>query len=73
MGIFDGGTAEEGVEEGGFAYVAAAEEGNFGVWALWESAEMGGGEEELGGLGGEEGVRVLQLDVGGREGDGVGV
>ena len=50
MGLFG---AEEGVDEGAFAYVGAAEEGDFrGVVGFGLGGEMiggGGGEEEEGG------------------------
>lgn len=59
MGIFDVGAAEEGVEEAAFAYVAAAEEGDFGDGGGREVPEVGGAVEEVRWRGVEEKVGVF--------------
>lgn len=55
------GSVEEGVEERGFADIAATKEGYFGVPREWECAELGGAEEEMRLLGREEVAGVLEL------------
>lgn len=50
------GTAEEGVEEGGFSDVGAAEEGDFGEGRRWETAEVRGAVENFGLVFCEEGA-----------------
>ncbi len=66
MGIFGFGSAEEGVQEAGFAYIAAAEEGYFGVCTGRERAEVGCGVEKGRRGGVEEVVRIFELGVIGR-------